>query len=138
MFFDPSKPPVQKRPSGVIIATMAERFLNRLRESKSACFRDLEPTGFARAAARRLVRPPIGAVSGAKRREIEEMVRVVGIEPTLCHQNRILSPARLPVPPHPRRETGPSARDGRGLYGEAVRRQPFPLLSGSDREVLPR
>jgi hypothetical protein len=29
------------------------------------------------------------------------VVRVVGIEPTLCHQNWILSPARLPVPPHP-------------------------------------
>ncbi len=31
------------------------------------------------------------------------MVRAVGIEPTLCHQNRILSPARLPVPPRPQR-----------------------------------
>ena len=29
------------------------------------------------------------------------MVRVVGLEPTLCHQKRILSPPRLPVPPHP-------------------------------------
>ena len=29
------------------------------------------------------------------------VVRAVGIEPTLCHQNWILSPARLPVPPHP-------------------------------------
>jgi hypothetical protein len=29
------------------------------------------------------------------------MVRAVGIEPTLCHQNWILSPARLPVPPRP-------------------------------------
>ncbi len=29
------------------------------------------------------------------------LVRAVGIEPTLCHQNRILSPARLPVPPRP-------------------------------------
>ena len=29
------------------------------------------------------------------------VVRVVGIEPTLCHQNWILNPARLPVPPHP-------------------------------------
>ena len=28
------------------------------------------------------------------------MVPVEGIEPTLCCQNRILSPARLPVPPH--------------------------------------
>jgi hypothetical protein len=29
------------------------------------------------------------------------MVRAVGIEPTLCCQNWILSPARLPVPPRP-------------------------------------
>ena len=33
------------------------------------------------------------------------VVRAVGIEPTLCHQNRILSPARLPVPPRPRDTT---------------------------------
>src|SRR5690606_27942344 len=32
-----------------------------------------------------------------------EMVRAVGIEPTLCFQNQILSLARLPVPPRPRR-----------------------------------
>jgi hypothetical protein len=30
------------------------------------------------------------------------LVPVEGIEPTLCCQNRILSPARLPVPPHRR------------------------------------
>jgi hypothetical protein len=29
------------------------------------------------------------------------VVRAVGIEPTLCHQNWILNPARLPVPPRP-------------------------------------
>jgi hypothetical protein len=29
------------------------------------------------------------------------MVRAVGVEPTLCHQNWILSPARLPIPPRP-------------------------------------
>jgi hypothetical protein len=29
------------------------------------------------------------------------MVRAVGIEPTLCYQNQILSLARLPVPPRP-------------------------------------
>lgn len=29
------------------------------------------------------------------------MVRAAGIEPALCHQNWILSPARLPVPPRP-------------------------------------
>lgn len=33
--------------------------------------------------------------------EESEMVRVVGLEPTLCLQNRILSPARLPISPHP-------------------------------------
>ena len=32
------------------------------------------------------------------------MVRAVGIEPTLCRQNRILNPARLPVPPRPRHD----------------------------------
>ncbi len=35
-------------------------------------------------------------------RSSQLMVRVVGVEPTLCCQNRILSPARLPIPPHPR------------------------------------
>ena len=30
------------------------------------------------------------------------LVPVEGIEPTLCCQNRILSPTRLPVPPHRR------------------------------------
>jgi hypothetical protein len=29
------------------------------------------------------------------------VVRAAGIEPALCHQNWILSPARLPVPPRP-------------------------------------
>ena len=29
------------------------------------------------------------------------LVRVVGLEPTL-QRNRILNPARLPIPPHPR------------------------------------
>ena len=33
--------------------------------------------------------------------KVEIMVRAVGIEPTLCHQNWILNPARLPVPPRP-------------------------------------
>jgi hypothetical protein len=39
----------------------------------------------------------IATMSTAK----QVMVRAVGIEPTLCHQNWILSPARLPVPPRP-------------------------------------
>ena len=30
-----------------------------------------------------------------------QVVRVVGLEPTLCCQNWILNPARLPIPPHP-------------------------------------
>lgn len=38
---------------------------------------------------------------GAMQTVGKEMVRAVGIEPTLCHQNRILNPARLPVPPRP-------------------------------------
>ena len=42
-----------------------------------------------------------------------DMVRAVGIEPTLCLQNRILSPARLPVPPRPRGEPH-ATRRGRG------------------------
>ena len=33
--------------------------------------------------------------------KVASMVRAVGIEPTLCHQNWILNPARLPVPPRP-------------------------------------
>lgn len=33
------------------------------------------------------------------------LVRVVGLEPTL-QRNRILNPARLPIPPHPRTKFG--------------------------------
>ena len=40
-----------------------------------------------------------------------EMVRVVGIEPTL-QRNGILNPARLPIPPHPR------TKDNRGYKAE--------------------
>jgi hypothetical protein len=32
----------------------------------------------------------------------KQLVRAAGIEPALCRQNWILSPARLPVPPRPR------------------------------------
>jgi hypothetical protein len=32
----------------------------------------------------------------------EVLVRAAGVEPALCRQNWILSPARLPVPPRPR------------------------------------
>ena len=48
-------------------------------------------------------RPGYGgrSVFGWERAPARALVRVVGIEPTLCHQNWILSPARLPVPPHP-------------------------------------
>ncbi len=31
----------------------------------------------------------------------EAVVRAVGVEPTLCYQNQILSLARLPIPPRP-------------------------------------
>ena len=37
------------------------------------------------------------------------MVRVVGLEPTLCRQKRILSPSRLPIPPHPLKKVHPRA-----------------------------
>jgi Phage integrase, N-terminal SAM-like domain len=37
----------------------------------------------------------------AARERYPLMVRAVGVEPTLCHQNWILSPARLPIPPRP-------------------------------------
>ena len=33
------------------------------------------------------------------------MVRMRGLEPPRCHHHRLLRPARLPVPPHPRMET---------------------------------
>ena len=33
------------------------------------------------------------------------MVRMRGLEPPRCHHHRLLRPARLPVPPHPRTET---------------------------------
>src|ERR1041384_707425 len=32
------------------------------------------------------------------------MVRMRGLEPPRCHHHRLLRPARLPVPPHPRTE----------------------------------
>src|SRR5436189_2627937 len=32
----------------------------------------------------------------------ELMVRMRGLEPPRCHHHRLLRPARLPVPPHPR------------------------------------
>lgn len=40
------------------------------------------------------------------------MVRVVGVEPTLCFQNQILSLARLPIPPHP--QSAPDGMAGEG------------------------
>src|SRR6202047_4760456 len=38
----------------------------------------------------------------------EVLVRAAGVEPALCRQNWILSPARLPVPPRPRHAASPS------------------------------
>jgi hypothetical protein len=68
--------------------------------------------------ARKVKRPPRPAFKAWRRARVsssmkrlrktesrERVVRAVGIEPTLCHQNRILSPARLPVPPRPRDTT---------------------------------
>ena len=49
------------------------------------------------------------------------LVPRVGLEPTLCHHNRILSPARLPIPP-PRQGAGIIARkiDRSGVEVEPV------------------
>src|SRR2546423_2431304 len=32
----------------------------------------------------------------------QDLVRMRGLEPPRCHHHRLLRPARLPVPPHPR------------------------------------
>ncbi len=34
------------------------------------------------------------------------LVRMRGLEPPRCHHHRLLRPARLPVPPHPRETNG--------------------------------
>src|SRR6185436_4099095 len=34
-----------------------------------------------------------------------KLVRMRGLEPPRCHHHRLLRPARLPVPPHPRTES---------------------------------
>ena len=36
--------------------------------------------------------------------ELLRLVRMRGLEPPRCHHHRLLRPARLPVPPHPRME----------------------------------
>ena len=51
-------------------------------------------------------------------RLMRKLVRAVGIEPTLCRQNRILSPARLPVPPRPRRDGPYSGHRGARQGGD--------------------
>src|SRR5262249_61412099 len=54
------------------------------------------------------------------------VVRGVGVDPTLCHQNWILSPARLPVPPRPRRAISSGdglRRPARSSYQRASRSQ---------------
>src|ERR1043165_3136044 len=43
---------------------------------------------------------PIGRPIGP----IDILVRMRGLEPPRCHHHRLLRPARLPVPPHPRTE----------------------------------
>ena len=43
---------------------------------------------------------PLGDVAVIKSLFTPKMVRMVRIEPTLHYWNRILSPARLPIPPH--------------------------------------
>ena len=41
-----------------------------------------------------------GAFDQLSQLSISNMVRMVGIEPTLRNRNGILSPTRLPIPPH--------------------------------------
>ena len=44
----------------------------------------------------------------------KRMVRIVGLEPTRCHQRQILSLMRLPVPPYPHK---PDVRIRTALQG---------------------
>ena len=76
-----------------------------------------------------------GALVGSRLGALGLMVRAVGVEPTLCCQNRILSPARLPIPPRPQhrpicQSSGAGAtanaglRSGRGQRIRAPRPDP--------------
>jgi hypothetical protein len=53
---------------------------------------------------------------GSSRQDLTILVRAVGIEPTLCYQNQILSLARLPIPPRPHESSVPRRWDSTFTY----------------------
>ena len=59
------------------------------------------------------------------------MVRMRGLEPPRCHHHRLLRPARLPVPPHPRTETHYTNR------GLTVSRKAAGFQLRSGRKLVP-
>ena len=61
--------------------------------------------------------PPAAALTG----RFQKMVRAGRLELPLCHQNWILNPARLPIPPRPRRRRMIAA-DALGSISQVVRR----------------
>ena len=69
------------------------------------------------------------------------VVRVVGIEPTLCHQNWISSPARLPVPPHPHKAASLVAlqlrRDSSAALNRALSATTPSITSGGLGTLVP-
>jgi hypothetical protein len=62
----------------------------------------------------------------------KEVVRAAGVEPALCRQNWILSPARLPVPPRPHQATS-SSHSSRGAT--LLRLSIAPNLPNPERQV---
>src|SRR5580693_4711887 len=76
------------------------------------------------AAGRKVVRIPRAVSSG--------LVRAAGIEPALCRQNWILSPARLPVPPRPH-EAASSSHSSCGAT--LLRLSIAPICHNPERQV---
>ena len=64
----------------------------------------------------------------------KRLVRAAGIEPALCRQNWILSPARLPVPPRPH-EPANSSHSSCGAT--LLRLSIAPICHDSERQVQP-
>jgi hypothetical protein len=64
----------------------------------------------------------------------KRLVRAAGIEPALCRQNWILSPARLPVPPRPH-EAASSSHSSSGAT--LLRLSIAPICHDSERQVQP-
>ena len=62
----------------------------------------------------------------------KRLVRAAGIEPALCRQNWILSPARLPVPPRPH-EAASSSHSSCGAT--LLRLSIAPICHDSERQV---